>query len=197
MATHTKTALHYLELLDNIASGERRAGVFLQAWADTTLDPELRACLSMVANRETSHYHIFKRRIEELGYSWTDNQDPDFEERLKVSSSDMPDAEKIRWGKARQAQRRGPTIRDRYEAAIADETVDPLTRSLLRWFADVEADSGARLRAIYDCIEDQVGSPGARERIKTPVVPARLGRSGSLLRSAPAIDDQFAPGDEG
>ncbi len=92
-----------------------------------------------------------------LGYSWTDNQDADFDERLKVSSSDMPDAEKIRWGKARQAQRRGPTIRDRYEAAIADETVDPLTRSLLRWFADVEADSGARLRAIYDRIETQAG----------------------------------------
>jgi Mn-containing catalase len=157
MATHTKTELHYLELLDNIASGERRAGVFLQAWADTTLDPELQACLSMVANRETSHYHIFKRRIEELGYSWTDNQDPDFAERLKVSGAAMPDAEKIRWAKVRQAQRRGPAIRDRYEVAIADETVDPLTRSLLRWFADVEADSGARLRAIYDRIEAQAG----------------------------------------
>jgi hypothetical protein len=85
--------------------------------------------------------------------SGTDNQDPDFEERLKVSSSDTPDAEKIRWSKVRQAQQRSPTIRDRYEAAMADETVDPLTRSLLRWFADVEADSGARLRAIYDRIE--------------------------------------------
>jgi DNA-binding helix-hairpin-helix protein with protein kinase domain len=111
----------------------------------------------MVAKRETSHYHIFKRRIEELGYAWTDNQDPDFEERLKVSSADIPDAEKIRWSKARQAQRQGPTIRERYEAAMADETVDPLTRSLLRWFADVEADSGARLRALYDCIEAQAG----------------------------------------
>jgi len=111
----------------------------------------------MVANRETSHYHVFKRRIEELGCPWTDNQDPDFDERLQVSGSEMPDAEKIRWGKARQAQRQGPTIRDRYEAAIADETVDPLTRSLLRWFADVEADSGARLRAIYDRIEAQAG----------------------------------------
>ena len=110
MATHTKTELHYLELLDNIASGERRAGVYLQAWADTTPDPELRACLSMVANRETSHYHIFKRRIAELGYFWTDNQDSDFEERLQVSGSDMPDAEKIRWGKAKQAQRRGPRL---------------------------------------------------------------------------------------
>ena len=157
MATHNKTALHYLELLNTIASGERRAGVFLHAWADTTPDPELRACLSMVANRETSHYHVFKRRIEELGYPWTDNQDPDFEERLKVSGSDMLDGEKIRWGKARQAQRQGPTIRERYEAAIADETVDPLTRSLLRWFSDVEADSGTRLRAIYDRLEAHVG----------------------------------------
>ena len=67
----------------------------------------------------------------------------------------MSDAEKIRWAKARQAQRQGPTMRDRYEAAMADETVDPLTRALLRWFAEVEADSGSRLRAIYDRIEGQ------------------------------------------
>ena len=157
MATHIKTELHYLELLDNIASGERRAGVFLNAWAATTPDPELQTCLSIVAHRETSHYHIFTRRIAELGYAWTDNQDPDFEERLQVSGSALPDAEKIRWAKTRQAQRQGPTIRERYEAAMADETVDPLTRALLRWFAEVEADSGARLRAIYDRIEAQVG----------------------------------------
>lgn len=157
MATDNTTTLHYLELLNAIASGERRAGGFLQAWADTTPDPELQTCLSMVANRETSHYHVFKRRIAELGYAWTDIPDPDFDERLKVSGSALPDVEKIRWGKAKQAQRRGPTIRDRYEAAIADETVDPLTRSLLRWFADVEVDSAARLRAIYDRIEAQAG----------------------------------------
>jgi len=157
MAADNTTTLHYLELLNTIASGERRAGIFLQAWADTTPDPALRVCLSMVANRETSHYHVFKRRIAELGYAWTDIPDQDFDKRLKVSGSDMPDVEKIRWAKARQAQRQGPTIRDRYEAAIADESVDPLTRSLLRWFADVEADSGAGLRAIYDRIEAQAG----------------------------------------
>jgi hypothetical protein len=50
MAMDNTTTLHYLELLNAIASGERRAGVFLQAWADTTPDPELQACLSMVAN---------------------------------------------------------------------------------------------------------------------------------------------------
>jgi len=48
MATHNKTASHYLELLNHIASGKRRAGVFLQAWADTT--PDLRTqqwCLGL------------------------------------------------------------------------------------------------------------------------------------------------------
>ena len=114
MTTSQTTALPYLELLNTIASGERRAGVFLQAWADTTPDPELRACLAMVANRETSHYQIFKRRIEELGFTWTDTHEPDFDARLQVSGSLMPDVEKIRWTKARQAQRQGPTIRERY-----------------------------------------------------------------------------------
>ena len=45
MAADNTTTLHYLELLNTIASGERRAGIFLQAWADTTPDPALRACL--------------------------------------------------------------------------------------------------------------------------------------------------------
>src|SRR5258706_9375280 len=99
MAMLHQTELPYLELLNTIASGERRAGVYLQAWADTTPDPELRACLSMVANRETSHYQIFKRRIEELGSPWTETQDPDFAARLKVSGSALPDGEKIRWAK--------------------------------------------------------------------------------------------------
>ena len=153
MAADSGTELHYMELLNDIASGEMRAGIHLAAWAGKTPDSELKSCLSLVAERETSHYHIFKRRISELGYSWKENNAPEFEERLRVSSSDMSDIEKIRWGKAEQARRQGPTIRERYEAAIADETVDPLTRSLLRWFSDVEADSGSLLRLAYEGIE--------------------------------------------
>ena len=157
MATDKGSELHYLELLNDITSGERRAGIHLAAWADQTSDPDLKACLTLVAKRETSHYHIFERRIEELGYNWKDNDAPEFEERLRVSGSDMPDVEKIRWGKEQQAQRKGPPIRERYEAAIADETVDPLTRSLLRWFADVEADSGSLIRPAYDQVEAKAG----------------------------------------
>lgn len=157
MAAENKTKLHYLELLSDIASGERRAGVHLQAWADKTTDPELKACLSMVADRETSHFHIFNRRIAELGYTWEDNEALDFEERLRVSGSDMTDVEKIRWGQAKQAERKGPPIRERYEAAMADDTVDQLTRSLLRWFSDVESDSGSKLRQVYERFEAKTG----------------------------------------
>ena len=157
MTTDKATKIHYLELLNDIASREMRAGIQLKAWAEKTADAELKACLSMVANRETSHYHIFERRIAELGYTWSEIKDPDFGERLEVSSSHKPDVEKIRWGKAKKAQRQGPTIRERFEAAIADETVDPLTRSLLRWFSEVESDSESKLRVSYERIEAEAG----------------------------------------
>ena len=153
MTAENATKPHYLELLNDIASGERRAGIHLAAWAGKTQDLGLKSCLSLVAARETSHHQIFERRITEMGHAWTENEAPEFEERLRVSGSDMPDVEKIRWGKAEQARRQGPAIRERYEAAMADESVDPLTRSLLRWFSDVEADSGALLRQAYEAIE--------------------------------------------
>ncbi len=153
MATDKETELHYFQLLNDIASGERQHGIYIQAWADKTPDLELKACLSMVADRETSHYHIFKRRISELGYSWKDNEDPELEERLRVNGSDMPDVEKARFAITKGAQRPSPGIRARYEAAMADETVDSLTRSLLHWFSDVEADSSSRLQQSYARIE--------------------------------------------
>ena len=112
----------------------------------------------MVADRETSHYHIFKRRISELGHSWKDNEDPELEERLRVNGSDMPDVEKARFAMAKGAQRPSPTIRDRYQAAMADETVDSLTRSLLNWFSDVESDSNSRLQQSYARIVANLGN---------------------------------------
>ncbi len=155
MATSQATQdLHYLDLLNEIVGGERRAGVFLKGWANKTPDTALQACLQMVARRETSHYHIFKRRVEELGCTVQETDDPSYHERLLVNCSDMPDIEKIRYGQAKQRQQQqSPTRGEKIEAAIADETVDPLTRSLLRWFVEVEADSGALLRQEYARIE--------------------------------------------
>ena len=63
MSTENEAPPHYMELLNIIALGERRADVYLKEWAGKTPDTELRSCLSLVAARETSHYDIFKRRI--------------------------------------------------------------------------------------------------------------------------------------
>jgi len=154
MATDKETRPHHVELLNAIAPAEKRAGVFLKGWADKTPDPELKVCLSLVAARETSHYEVCKRRIEELGYALVEEEDPSFYERLLVNCSDMPDIEKIRYGRARQQrQQQGPTLRDRYEAATTDETIDPLTRALFTWFAAEEADSRTLLAQAYAHVE--------------------------------------------
>ena len=153
MATDKQTKPHYLEFLNTIAWAEQRAGVFLQVWADKTPNPELSACLSLVAARETSHYDVFKRRIEELGYGLVEENDSDFEERMRLNGSDAPDVEKLRFARAIQERQQSPTLRERYEAAISDETIDPLTRSILRWFADEETDSRERMAGVYARIE--------------------------------------------
>jgi hypothetical protein len=41
----------------------------------------------------------------------------------------------------------------RYEEAAEDESVDQLTRSLIKWFTEVEDDSGASMRSVYAQIE--------------------------------------------
>ncbi len=139
----------YIELLNAICLQEGRAGVFLKAWAGKTPDPDLKECLNFVAAREDSHHHIFKRRIQELGYKLKEAGDPMAVERLAVTGSDVSDAEKILWLKEAGAKQPKPTVQNRYEAAIDDESVDPLTRSLLRWFSDVEADSRGLIMESY------------------------------------------------
>ena len=132
---------HYLELLNTITIQEREAGIFLQEWAQKTNNDVLRANLALVARRETSHYEIFNRRIEELGFTLEDRTIPELVERKRIFSSNLSDTEKNAWRKTRMSKQKGHSIRDKYVTAASDETVDLLTRSLLRWFADVEEDS--------------------------------------------------------
>ena len=143
----------YLELLNDIRLQEYRAGVYLKAWAEKTDHPGLKSCLSLVAERETSHGDIFDRRIRELGGSPEDRDDALFHERMRVAESDMTDAEKIAKMREFQTQMTLPTVRMRYEEAAQDESVDQLTRSLIKWFTEVEDDSGASMRTVYAEIE--------------------------------------------
>ncbi|SUZ82262.1 uncharacterized protein METZ01_LOCUS35116 [marine metagenome] len=143
----------YVDLLNDIRLQETRAGVYLEAWADKTANKDLKECLSFVAAREYSHGDIFDRRVKELGFATVEIEDPEFEEKVRVVSSDISDAEKIVWLKESRLRMPSPSVRERYEAATVDESVDPLTRSLLRWFTDVEDDSVISMSKVYAEIE--------------------------------------------
>ena len=144
----------YIDLLNDIRLQESRAGVYLEAWANSTANKDLKECLSFVAAREYSHGDIFERRVKELGFVNEEIEDPEFDEKVRVVTSDISDAEKIAWLKESRLKQPTPSVRERYEAAMEDESVDPLTRSLLRWFTDVENDSGEQMRKVYSQIEN-------------------------------------------
>lgn len=143
----------YVELLNTIRLQELGAGIYLQAWADKTSHDGLKHCLSFVAEREVSHGDLMDRRIRELGYQPEGTEDPNFKERMEILGSDMTDAEKIQCIKDAAQKQPKPTVREKYIAAAHDPKVDPLTRSLLGWFADVEADSGAMMGETYKTVE--------------------------------------------
>ena len=155
MTTEDSMKPPYLGLLNAICIAERNAGVYLTAWADRTPDPELKRTLTLVAARETTHGEVFRQRIERLGFSLLDTDDPRLAERLRVySDSALSDVEKI------AAFRRAPVEEaalDEFFASIdeqvADESVDALTRDTLRWFVHEERDSRALLRAAYARVE--------------------------------------------
>ena len=151
MTTDARTKPHYLGLLNAISIGERNAGVYLKAWADVTPDPALKQALAFVAARETTHGEVFRQRIERLGFTLRERDDPTLAERLRLySDPSVSDLDKVRFGRRdepQESERVDPLAG--IEERINDETVDPLTRDTLRWFVAEERDSGELLRNAY------------------------------------------------
>jgi len=168
MATETQTKPEYLGLLNTISLAESRAGVYLKAWADVTPDPALRQALAFVAARESTHGAVFCQRIERLGFTLREREDPDFEERLRLygdpAISDLDKIRHPRYGRrSDNGESEGTDPFAGINARINDETVDPLTRETLRWFVAEERDSGAVLREAYARVEARAGGE-AEER---------------------------------
>ncbi len=144
----------YLGLLNAISLAERNAGHYLRAWADVTPDPELRRALSLVAARETTHGEVFRQRIERLGFSLLEKEDPSLAERMReYGDPARSDLDKVRSARRRQGDGRVDEIFASLDAHVADETVDALTRDTLRWYVHEERDSRDVLRAAYARIE--------------------------------------------
>jgi hypothetical protein len=148
----------YLGLLNRISIAERNAGIYLVAWADMTPDPDLARVLRLVAARETTHGEVFRQRIERLGFSLRDHDDPTLADRLGVyRDPELTDADKIR---AFRRTPEGEAAVDEFFASVdaltIDDSVDPLTRDTLRWYVHEERDSRELLRAAYTRVEAEL-----------------------------------------
>src|SRR5215211_4562067 len=94
--TATTQKPSYLGLLNAISLGESAAGVYLEAWADVTPNPDLAKTLRLVAARERSHGDVFCRRLCELGYELRKKPDPKGAERLaRLADPNISDVDKI------------------------------------------------------------------------------------------------------
>ena len=144
----------YLGLLNRISLAERNAGVYLKAWANVTSDASLRRALELVAARETTHGEVFRQRIERLGFSVIEQDDPAAAERARVYGDPArSDAEKVAAARQRAKQFNAEEFFAQLDARVADESVDSLTRDTLRWFVHEERDSRALLWKEYERIE--------------------------------------------
>jgi hypothetical protein len=145
----------YLGLLNAISNAESAAGVYLEAWADVTPDPDLACTLRLVAARETSHGEVFCRRIAELGFTLRKKVDPKAAEALaKYANPNISDVEKV--GDRYRGDSEGDAFGD-IRRRIAEGEFDPMTANLMTWYIAEEIDSGRRLREAYDCVRERAG----------------------------------------
>jgi hypothetical protein len=143
----------YLGLLNAISLAESNAGRYLQAWADVTPDADFKRALSFVAARETTHGEVFRQRIERLGFTLIEKDDPALAERCRVlGDAALSDVEKIRRRRSETSDAATDGFFASLDERVADQSVDPLTRDTLRWYVHEERDSRALLRAAYERI---------------------------------------------
>jgi len=136
----------YLGLLNAIAVGEARAHRYLGEWIAVCTDPEVRAVLQTVAWREGEHGMSFAKRIDELGFSVRQRDDPNLERDLEVArSTTLSDLEKMdHFGLGRLNE----TL-SFFDDLFKDHSIDIQTGELLGRYVAEEFDSARRLAACY------------------------------------------------
>ena len=146
----------YLGLLNAIALAECRAHTYLTAWAGMTSNPEVKAVLETVAAREGEHGMSFAKRLNELGFSVLDREDPGFEKRLAVATSGRSDLEKMeKLGLNRLDTGDGPDI---FDDVFRDHSIDIATGALLGRYIAEERDTARLLRSCYEQLKAGAGA---------------------------------------
>jgi len=92
----------------------------------------------------------FRQRIERLGFSLRDREDPEFADKLKrYGDASISDTEKIGPGPEESERGEPSDPLAALEERLNDSTMDSLTRNTLRWFIAEERDTGELVRSAY------------------------------------------------
>jgi hypothetical protein len=152
----------YLGLLNAIAVGEARAHAYLSAWAKVTADPDVRGVLCTVAAREGEHGMSFAKRINELGYSVREKDDPGFAKRMRIAGSERTDLEKMeKLGLNRLDTGEAPDV---FDDVFKNHSIDIGTGEMLGRYIAEERDSARLLRCCYEQLKARTGEAGSPSR---------------------------------
>ena len=147
----------YLGLLNAIALNETRAHEYLKAWIEASPDPEVRAVLSTVCLREGEHGISFAKRIDELGYSVREKDNPRAEEQLAcAASTDLSDLEKIEAFGLHELDK----VLAGFDTVFSDHSIDIQTGALLGRYIAEEFDTARLLKCCYDQLASRSQAKG-------------------------------------
>jgi rubrerythrin len=136
----------YLGLLNAIALAEARAHRYLNVWIEVTPDPDVRAVLQKVAWREGEHGMSFAKRIDELGFTVRQKDDPGADADLAVAgSTEMSDVEKMEHFGLHALDR----VLGAFDDIFKDHTIDIRTGELLGRYVAEEFDTARLLTECY------------------------------------------------
>lgn len=145
----------YLGLLNAIALGESRAHCYLTEWAKVTKHEGVRSVIQTVAAREGEHGMAFAKRINELGYTVLDREDPKFDKNMEIAAAECSDLEKMEaLGLGRTGRSDGA---DFFSRVFEDRSIDIQTGALLGRYIAEERDSGRLLQCCYEQLKAESG----------------------------------------
>jgi hypothetical protein len=141
----------YLGLLNAISVAESDAHCYLNAWIETTPNPDVKAVLTTVCHREGEHGLAFAKRINELGFNLIPKDNPKLAEQMDLVRSNRTDVEKF---EALGLGREAPDGPDIFANMFDDTTIDITTGQLLGRYIAEERDSGRKLRECYGLLKE-------------------------------------------
>jgi hypothetical protein len=173
----------YLGLLNAISNGESQAYCYLNAWIESTPNPDVKAVLMTVCHREGEHGLAFAKRINELGYSLIPKDNPKLAEQMEIASSNRTDLEKFEAFGLGRAEPDGPDI---FAGMFDDTTIDITTGQLLGRYIAEERDSGRQLRQCYSLLKEAAACETPAAAASSSEIAALDGKVDALCR---AVDE--------